>query len=187
MSKLQYYLPRCHLKYLPSWKHGNHSVAPPPLFEIMSKHYEDSSGIGKNIRGKLRLVRVVLMQRQKKKHEQSFQKFTFSPQARWSTACRKIVNKIKVKLVSGIKMHQCVADIGIDCPTYRDHTHLSIWSCWKPAGGGDHGVAVFLFFLCCVLVLCLHLILWCIVWYSTIPHRWSLGLSTVESSQRIQY
>jgi len=40
-------------------------------------------------------------------------------------------------------MHCRVAEIKVDRTMYGDRTHLLIWSRWKLAAGGIHGVGVF--------------------------------------------
>ncbi len=57
-------------------------------------------------------------------------------------------------------MHCLVSQIEINCATYDNCTHLENWSHWKPAGGGDHGVGVFVF-CSVVLVVCKHIKMYC--------------------------
>jgi hypothetical protein len=52
-------------------------------------------------------------------------------------------------LISLSKVHRRVAEIVRHCTTSRDHTHLLIWSRWKPAAGE---VMVSVFFLGVLLV-----------------------------------
>ena len=68
-----------------------------------------------------------------KKHEPSLQKLTFCPRARWADAHRIKVNKIKVLLVSSIKITSPDRD---DCDQLRDvrrsHSPVKL----EPLGAG---------------------------------------------------
>ena len=130
----------------------------------MPKHDEDMGG-------QTGLVRVDKTQRTIKKHVYSFKKHTFCQRACWSAACGTKIYKIKNVLISLKKLHRRVSEILRHRETSGNHTHQLIWSRWKPAAGGDHGVGVF--FRCCLfcvfgcvvcttwwlLILSLHLVL----------------------------
>ena len=125
---------------------------PLPSSKIMPKHDEDMGGIGNiNISRQLGLVRIYLSQWPIQTHDYALQNSPFRKRVRPSAAWRIIVNKIKVCLFLFKKLHCHVAEIVSHRETLGNRTHLLIWSCWKPAARGDHGVG---FFFLGVLLLC---------------------------------
>jgi len=98
-------------------------------------------------------VRVDSTQRPNKKHRYSLKKHTFCPRARRSAAYRIIVNKIKKKLVSRLKIASpCCGDQDQSCDIQRSHSPVKL----KPLGAGRLGeiMVLMFFFFTCVFVLC---------------------------------
>ena len=134
-------------------------------------------------------MRVDLTQRPNKKHRYSLKKHTFCPRARRSAAYRIIVNKIKKKLVSRLKIASpCCGDQDQSCDIQRSHSPVKL----KPLGAGGLGeINVSMFF---------YRLVFCVLCFVCFAHRvvrgerrensirpLVSGRRTYKSSRRIWY
>ena len=129
-----------------SCKHGDHGA--PPSSEIMPTHDDDMSSIGKTNQHTAGVSAHWFDATNNKKHIDSLKKHTFCLRAHWLGAYNIIVNKVTEPLVSGKKMHHCVAEIVCHCATSGECTHLLM----KPLEASGLGGSRWWCFLCCMLL-----------------------------------